>query len=569
VEAVEDYIEEQRQIFRVQGLGVAVVQDGEVVLSRGFGERDTKRSVPVTADTIFSIGSSTKAFTASLVGALVDDGLLEWDKPVREYLPWFRMYDPIASELMTPRDLLCHRSGLPRHDFLWYNNQHASREDLIRRLPHLENSKTFREVWQYNNLMYLTAGYLSGELLGCSWEDAVQQRLLDPLGMTNTNFSVSESQKSDDFSLPYTEKDDEVIEIPFRPIDLVGPAGSINSSITDMTKWVAAQVNGGMAGTTPVISPAALKELHAPTMVMPEVQRQYDETYDSGYALGWFVANYRGVKLVHHGGNIDGFSALVSFLPSQNVGVVVLSNMNGTPFPTVATYRVLDEVLGLEPLPWGQRVKAQVDAVQSGAKEAKAHREAKSKDAPPSHELADYTGDYRHAGYGSFAVSLVEDRLVPHYNDLDLTIEHRHYDVWDVGMQPSGDIITISFGSDLEGNVATLTAVLEATVAPIIFEKQPERGLSDPAVLRRYEGTFAMGPATLVVTIGREGSLVATISGSVLELVPYEERTFAVKGHAGTKIEFVVADDGSVEKVIAPGAVFTPVSRDDEPGVGV
>jgi hypothetical protein len=183
--------------------------------------------------------------------------------------------------------------------------------------------------------------------------------------------------------------------------------------------------------------------------------------------------------------------------------------------------------------------------------------------------LADYTGDYRHAGYGSFAVSLVEDRLVPHYNDLDLTIEHRHYDVWDVGMQPSGDIITISFGSDLEGNVATLTAVLEATVAPIVFEKQPERSLSDPAVLRRYEGTFAMGPATLVVTIGREGSLVATISGSVLELVPYEERTFAVKGHTGTKIEFVVADDGSVEKVIAPGAVFTPVSRDDEPGVGV
>jgi len=219
-------------------------------------------------------------------------------------------------------------------------------------------------------------------------------------------------------------------------------------------------------------------------------------------------------------------------------------------------------------LPWGQRVKAQVDALKSGAKEAKAHREAKSKDAPPSHALADHTGDYHHAGYGSFAISLVDDHLVPHYNDLDLTIEHRHYDVWDVKMQPSGDIITISFGTDLEGSVATLAASLEPTVSPIVFEKQPDRSLSDPAVLRRYEGTFVMGPTTLVVAVGRDGSLVATISGNALELVPYEERIFAVKSQASTKIEFVLAADGSVEKVIAPGAVLTPVNRDDEPAAG-
>jgi CubicO group peptidase (beta-lactamase class C family) len=559
MESLEHYIEEQRTNFKVKGIGVAVVKEGEVVLSKGFGDRDAERGLPVTPETIFSIGSSSKAFTATLIGALVDDGLLEWDKPVRHYLPWFAMFDKTAGEQMTPRDLLCHRSGLPRHDLLWYNNQDADRAELIRRLPHLENSRGFREVWQYNNLMFLTAGYLAGELLGLSWEDAVQQRLLDPLGMTNTNFSVLQSQKSEDFSLPYSEKDDDAIEIPFRPIDLVGPAGSINSSITDMTKWVSAQVNGGRAGDRQVISPSALSQLHAPTMVMPEGPSFFDEAYGTGYALGWFLESYRGFKLVHHGGNIDGFSALVAFLPKQQIGIVALTNMNGSSLPMVAAYRAIDELLGLEPIPWGERYKTLLDTMKAGAKESKAHAEAKTKAAPPSHPLEDYAGDYTHPGYGNFDITLVDGKLVPHYNALDFTMEHKHYDIWNARYELFDMTLPLSFGTDLEGNIATLTAPLEPSVKPIVFQKQAAKGLSDPSVLSRYTGSYSMGPMTIVVDVERDTVLVATIAGQgKAELVPYEERIFTIKGQEATTVEFVLAANGSVEKVVLPGAVFTP-----------
>src|SRR5258708_14596618 len=227
---LERLIEEERQRFDVPGVAVAVVHGGRVVLSRGFGQRDLAKGLPVTDQTLFAIGSSTKAFTASLCGALVDDGLLEWDRPVRHYLPRLRMHDPVATELLTVRDMLSHRSGLPRHDMLWYGNEKLRREELVERLPHLEPNKTFRELWQYNNLMYVTAGYLAGELMGCGWEEAVRRRLLQPSGIGGTNFSVLESQQAPDHALPHAPTAAGLVEVPFRGLDLAGPAGPLHPS---------------------------------------------------------------------------------------------------------------------------------------------------------------------------------------------------------------------------------------------------------------------------------------------------------------------------------------------------
>jgi len=192
----EEVVTDAMKKFDVPGMAIAIVKYNDVVYSKGFGYRDVEKQLPVTPDTLFAIGSSTKAFTTFVLGTLVDEGKIEWDKPVRNYIPWFKLYDTGASERMTPRDLVTHRSGLPRHDLVWYNNYDASRKWLVERLPYLEPSADLREKFQYNNLMFLTAGYLTEVVTGKTWEEAVRERILLPLSMTRTNFSVADSQSS-------------------------------------------------------------------------------------------------------------------------------------------------------------------------------------------------------------------------------------------------------------------------------------------------------------------------------------------------------------------------------------
>ena len=180
-----------------------------MIYARGFGLRDVEKKLPVTPRTLFAIGSCTKAFTTFVMGTLVDEGKLEWDTPVRTYLPGLRMSDPIATESITPRDLVTHRSGLPRHDLFWYNT-HRTGKDVFARLAHFEATEPLRGKFQYNNMMFMLAGYLIEKVDSRPWEDAVRARIFRPLGMDSSNFSVLESQKSDDFARPYDEQEGKV-----------------------------------------------------------------------------------------------------------------------------------------------------------------------------------------------------------------------------------------------------------------------------------------------------------------------------------------------------------------------
>ena len=250
--------------WQVPGAAVAVIYKGEVVLSQGYGLRDVAKNLPVTPETLFAIGSCTKAFTSFDIALLVEEGKLGWDTPIREYLPDFRMYDPVATEQMTARDITSHRSGLPRHDFLWYGSS-FDREELYRRLQYLKPNKPFRSGYEYQNLMFMLAGYLVGKVTGTSWEAFTQQRILDRLGMSDTNFSVSVSETAANAALPYEFKDESVQAIPFRNIDNVAPAGSINSNLVDMVKWLALH----MQGDESFLPGAALKQMHAPHTPIP------------------------------------------------------------------------------------------------------------------------------------------------------------------------------------------------------------------------------------------------------------------------------------------------------------
>src|SRR5438105_3114051 len=224
---LDQFIPAQMQKWKVPGLAISVVQHQQVIYSHGFGLRYVRRNVPVTTKTLFAIGSITKSFTSLSMGILNDEGKLDWDKPLRQYLPEFQMYDPVASERMTPRDLISHRVGMAGHDLVWYSSD-FSREDLVRRLRFLQSDQDFRSGFKYNNLLVTTAGYLVEKASGQSWEDFVRHRIFEPLQVNSSNFSVLESQKSSDFAHPYSKGEDrgEVSEIPFHVMSAIGPAGS-------------------------------------------------------------------------------------------------------------------------------------------------------------------------------------------------------------------------------------------------------------------------------------------------------------------------------------------------------
>src|SRR5258706_2034126 len=333
LDGIDGFAAQALKDWKCAGFAIAVIQDGKVIYSKGYGLRDVKRNQPVTTKTLFAVDSLTKSFTVSSLGVLADQGKLDWDKPVREYLPDFRLWDQFATERMTPRDLVTHRSGLPRHDMVWYNSG-FSRKEVFERLRYLEPSKDFRTTFQYQNLMFLTAGYLAAHIAGTSWEDLVRKTVFRPLEMNSSNFSVNDSRKTSDYSLPYTLEKEAIKEIPFRNIDSIGPAGSINSNVEDMAKYVMMHLAKGKG----VLSARNASQMQTPQMAIAG-PGQDTELGPQSYGMGFFLTSYRGHYLVHHGGNNNRFSALVRFLPQDNNGMGILDHQNGSPAPPGIFYK--------------------------------------------------------------------------------------------------------------------------------------------------------------------------------------------------------------------------------------
>ena len=472
-----EFIEEKRTAWKVPGVAVAVVKDDEVVFRQGFGQRSVEDNLPVTPNTIFAIGSSSKAFTATSAAIAVEDGNLDWDKPVREYLPAFKMKDDFATARMSVRDLLCHRSGLPRHDLMWYNSS-ATREQLIERIAYLEPTRDFRTYFQYQNFMYMTAGYLAGHVEGTTWEDLVRQRIFNPLGMKHSQFSVDESQQTDDYALPYSEKKDEIVRVDFRNITTVGPAGSINSNIIDMTEWVRLQLNRGKAGEKTIFSEDSARQLHSSQMVIADpLWEQIFGVKQVSYGLGWFLNPYHDQMMLHHGGNIDGFSALVSFMPGINAGVVVLTNLNSNFLPHVIVHELYDRLLGVEPFDWHTHFMDFVNKMKAQAKEAEAKSdEERIADTQPSHALDAYSGEFENPGYGLFSITQKDDgTLEASYNNIASRLEHYHYDVFEMFNDLMDTRLKVVFYTDAKGQISNLEIAYEPTGSPIEFARKGDK----------------------------------------------------------------------------------------------
>lgn len=563
LDGYSEWLDATREAWNVPGVAVGIVRAGEVIFAKGSGLRDIEAKRPVTEKTLFAIGSATKAFTTAVMGTLADEGKLEWDKPVRTIMPEFALQDASAGERITPRDLVTHRSGLPRHDLMWYNSV-ATRAEVVSRLRYLEPSADLRQKFQYNNLAFITAGCLVEKITGTTWEEQVRSRLLGPLGMSRTNLSVADSQKDDDFAQAYQRSEGVVSKMAFRDISLAGPAGSINSSVEDMLKWVRLHLSkDGVVDGKAVLSGPMLEQLHRPVMIVSGEDPESGEI-PIGYALGWFVDVYRGHRRVHHGGNIDGFSALVLTMPEDDIGMVVLTNLNATPLPDIIAKHTIDRLLALPARDWSGLALAKRAIAEKAAPEAAAKKKTMARVAgtTPSHELAAYAGEYEHPGYGVIGVTSTNSGLESVFNRIRTPLEHWHYDTFVCGKTEADSTFEgqqVLFRAGINGGIEELVCTMDPSVKPIVFTRRADAGLRDPALLARLVGVYQLESATATVTL-RGTTLSVTVQGQpTFELLPTRDATFDLKGLSGFRARFTLSETGPASEItfLQPNGVFT------------
>lgn len=546
------------EAWKVPGIAVACVKGGEVILLEARGLRDVEQGLAVTPDTLFAIGSCTKAFTALALGLLVAEGRAGWDDPVRATLPSFRLHERLDSGDVTLRDLVTHRTGLPRHDLVWYGRPSLERRALLERLPYLEPSARLRERWQYNNLMYVVAGLALEELAAASWEEVLRARLLAPLGMDRTVFSVADAQADPDHALPYRLDEGRALRIPFRRIEHVGPAGSIQSSARDMARWLELWLARGTVDGRQVVEPATLRAQLRSGMPLAGSDQEQD-VLPLGYAHGWVLELYRGHLRISHGGGIDGFSAQVAFAPQAEVGVVVLANVAGG-LPELVARHALDRLLGLETRDWSGEALARRAAAEATTDPDAAPAPPRRAGAAPPRPLAEYAGLYEHEGYGQVLIELEGEALRLRSEELSARLEPWHFEVFRFAPEPGSQLAGqhVQFLSDFEGEVEALRARVEPAVAPIHFARLADPRLEDPAHLARYVGRYSLSGVLVRVEL-RGSRLEVTVPGQpTYTLRPVREDHFELTELPGYRLHFEVRADGPATSAtfLQPNGVF-------------
>lgn len=455
---IDSAMNEAMKFWQTPGAAIVVVKGDQVIFIKGYGVRDVGTKVAVTPDTVFAIGSTTKAFTTAAMAMLADEGKMSWDDPVRKHVPYFRLSDPLANENVTMRDIVTHRTGLIRHDLLWYGSP-WNREEIVRRIGFVPLTYGFRTTFQYQNIMFLTAGLAVGNASGSSWEDFIQRRIFDPLGMKSASLSTSVAEKSADHATPHQKRGATVEAMPWRNIDNIAPAGSINASVRDLSNWLLLQLNEGVLDGKRLISAENIREMHTPQMVIRNEGRWQlffppSATSQLSYGLGWFINDYRGRKLVMHGGTIDGFRASIVLVPSSKLGVAVLTNLNGTQMPEAVCYTVVDLLEALPRKAWNETISEQAKLFEAETNNAvMARLGARKKDTKPSRELAAYAGTYEDAAYGKAEISFIDGGLVMNWSSFNAKLQHFHFDTFAI-LEPrlATEQVQFQLGADGEVN---------------------------------------------------------------------------------------------------------------------
>ena len=554
------------------GFAVAVVSKDKIIFAKGFGYRDYEKKLPVTPNTLFAIGSCTKAFTSSLLGLLNKDGKLDFDKPATGYLPELKFFKDEMNNTVTIRDMMCHRTGLPRHDYSWYLFNTSSRDSLLQRIRYQEPTAPLRQTWQYNNFMFLAQGMIAEKLMGKSWEQDVKENIFTPLGMNTSNFSVHDLAKVGDASLGYIVFKDSIIKkIDYYDINAMGPAGSINSSVNEMANWVITWINGGKFNGKEILPTSYVSQAMASQMVvgagMPD--KEVPDAFLSNYGFGWFISSYRGHYRVEHGGNIDGFSASTSFYPSDSIGIVVLTNQNGSAIPGIVRNTIADRLLGLNKIDWNKRTNDAQAKAKAAAKDGEKNITSNKKQGTkPSHKISDYEGLFNHAGYGTMNVYAKNDSLYLSTRNGDIWLRHYHYDVFEsFGVDKKDGIdttqksqLTIQFHTNAAGDIDMLSLPIQPGLKDIEFNRIPKPKELTKADLEKFVGEYEFQPGAVAkLYIKNEKTLCAFVEGQPeYELVPTDKNKFDFKIMKGFSVKFEENAKGEIvaASFVQPNGTF-------------
>ncbi|QDL11899.1 penicillin-binding protein [Brasilonema octagenarum UFV-E1] len=538
--------------WNAPGFGVGIVEQDKLVFAQGYGYRDYEEKLPFTSKTLFPIASNTKLFTAIAAGMLVEEGKLTWDKPIRDAVPTIRFYNNELNNTVTLRDMLAHRTGITRHDSMWYKQDSLTRKDVFDRIQYMKPEVSLREAYIYNNNMYTAVGYIIELLSGKTWEEFVCKRIFQPLSMHSTIYSIAEMLKQSDYGVPFTEKreSNEIYKIPYyEETDAIAPCGAIISNIEEMSHWLAALMNDGTYIGKQVIPENILKATIEPGMVLPNVlgeTRGWWELLNPVYGMGRKTASYRGHLLTYHGGAIDGFHSQMSFLPQNKLGVIVFTIGDHCSLLTdIITYNVYERLLGLTQTPWSDRwLNVRLKAKQ-------ADKEARSKAATdrvsnttPSHSLADYVGEYAHPVYGILKIEIKNSELQFNLGRIQLPLTHFHYDRFDTPDDELYGKESVNFLTNPQGDVNKV--VMSIDEAEATFTRQAE--ILDSQLLTQLAGTYKTPTeGKLQVVLKDDNFLYLVFPGETeSKLIPYKNLTFQNEKFSDNMFEFVM-DNGQVK----------------------
>jgi len=473
---IEGILRQTCEFWHAPGIVAAIVRDDKIVYLNGVGIRELGRQQPVTPDTLFAIGSCTKAFTATALAILIQEGKADWDDPVRKHLPWFRLDDPLADRDVRLCDLLCHRIGLASHDLLWYGAP-WSIEDSVRRMAFLEKSTSFRSTYEYNNLAYLAAGLAIEAIAKQPWHVFVQERLFKPLQMKDAVFTSGDAQNAPDHASPHGhDADGKVTIIPwYRDDKQIRASGSIKASVRDLSQWLRFQLADGKIDGKQIVSAAALEETHTPRIPVPlsPAQRAAGATQAS-YALGWHISDYRGHAIHEHGGAVAGFRARIILVPRKKLGLALLTNLEDMEIVQAAGNNLLDHLLGLEKKDWNDFFAKELRKAKEAEEQRLQKRLAGQVKRAKAKDLDLYVGSYSEPAYDTVTITRKGGALWLKWSSYEFPLTHFHYDMF---LTPQKDL--------------QLPAALRAET--VVFEMNEDAEMS---VLRFLDRKFTRDKAT-------------------------------------------------------------------------
>jgi len=460
---LDKYFQTSLTAWNVPGMSIAIVKDDSMIFAKGYGVRDVSTKEPVDENTLFAIASNSKSFTSASLAILVDEGKLKWDDKVVDYLPYFKLYDPYVTQSMTIRDLLSHRSGLKTFsgDLIWYGSTH-SREEIIRRARFLEPKYSFRTEFGYSNIMYLAAGEIIPKIDSISWDDFVKTRFFEPLGMTRTITSIADIKSMENVAMPHNNINGTNINIGYLNWDNIGPAGSVISSVKDMSQWLKLHLNDGSLNEKSLISEVQVREMrhpHVSKRVGAGSESLWPTKHFSAYGLGWDLFDYNGYKVITHGGGYDGMISQTVMVPELDLGFVILTN-NLNSLPYALMFSVLDEYTEMEEKQdWADLfLEFEKSGKEAEEREEYSNNQKRVPDTKPSLPLGQYVGMYYGEMYGKAEVKQINGKLEVQFLPSSIfhgKLEHWHYDTFTIEMTsvPSLKKGKCSFVIDSQGEV--------------------------------------------------------------------------------------------------------------------